>query len=212
MCGVYKPTNVISLSYGGQEADIPVSYQKRQCLEYMKLGLQGVSFLYASGDSGVSSMNTFSPLKSNTLTKNLDYPTEYGGTNGPTGCLGPSGNIFNPTWPGTCPFVTSVGATKVYPGSKVTDAQPESAVLDPILLHILLVAVSATSTLSLITSPRLSLRISKTTIHRIHTIVRCLQIRLRRQTLPQLLGVVTEYTIGLEEVSQTCLQMETMML
>jgi tripeptidyl-peptidase-1 len=56
-CGAYKPTNVISLSYGGQEADIPVSYQKRQCLEYMKLGLQGVSFLYASGDSGVSSKN-----------------------------------------------------------------------------------------------------------------------------------------------------------
>ncbi|KAN0104205.1 subtilisin-like protein [Hyaloscypha variabilis] len=114
MCGVYKPTNVISLSYGGQEADIPVSYQKRQCLEYMKLGLQGVSFLYASGDSGVS-----------------NYPPAFGGTDGPTGCLGPKGNVFNPTWPGTCPFVTSVGATKVYPGHKVTDPQPESAVLDP---------------------------------------------------------------------------------
>jgi tripeptidyl-peptidase-1 len=56
MCGVYKPTNVISISYGGQEADLPISYQKRQCLEYMKLGLQGVSFIFASGDSGVSSM------------------------------------------------------------------------------------------------------------------------------------------------------------
>jgi tripeptidyl-peptidase-1 len=55
MCGVYKPTNVISLSYGGQESDVPISYQKRQCLEYLKLGLQGVSFLFASGDSGVSS-------------------------------------------------------------------------------------------------------------------------------------------------------------
>lgn len=55
MCGVYKPANVISLSYGGQESDVPISYQKRQCLEYMKLGLQGVSFLFASGDSGVSS-------------------------------------------------------------------------------------------------------------------------------------------------------------
>ena len=55
MCGVYKPINVISVSYGGQEADLPISYQKRQCLEYMKLGLQGVSFLFASGDSGVSS-------------------------------------------------------------------------------------------------------------------------------------------------------------
>ncbi len=74
MCGVYKPTNVISLSYGGQEADIPVSYQKRQCLEYMKLGLQGVSFLYASGDSGVSSkIETFNTL-SNQLTHTQTIP------------------------------------------------------------------------------------------------------------------------------------------
>ena len=57
MCGTYKPTNVISLSYGGQESDLPITYQKRQCLEYMKLGLQGVSFLFASGDSGVSSQS-----------------------------------------------------------------------------------------------------------------------------------------------------------
>ncbi|RFU32816.1 hypothetical protein B7463_g3492, partial [Scytalidium lignicola] len=109
MCGVYKPTNVISLSYGGQEVDVPISYQKRQCLEYMKLGLQGVSFLFASGDSGVS-----------------NYP---GDIDGPTGCIGPNLDIFNPTWPGTCPYVTSVGATKVYPGHTVYE--PESAVLDP---------------------------------------------------------------------------------
>ena len=55
MCGVYQPTNVMSLSYGGQEQDVPLSYQRRQCLEFMKLGLQGVSFLFASGDSGVGS-------------------------------------------------------------------------------------------------------------------------------------------------------------
>ncbi|PQE05979.1 protease S8 tripeptidyl peptidase I protein [Rutstroemia sp. NJR-2017a BBW] len=109
MCGTFVPTNVISLSYGGQEFDLPISYQKRQCLEYMKLGLQGVSFLFASGDSGVS-----------------NYP---GDIDGPTGCIGPNLNIFNPTWPGTCPYVTSVGATKVYPGYSVYD--PESAVYDP---------------------------------------------------------------------------------
>tara|TARA_R110002060_G_scaffold46964_7_gene58102 strand:+ start:727 stop:1143 length:417 start_codon:yes stop_codon:yes gene_type:complete len=40
-------------------------------------------------------------------------------------------DVFNPTWPGTCPYVTSVGGTKVYPGSKVTDPHPESAVYDP---------------------------------------------------------------------------------
>lgn len=33
MCGVYKPTNVISVSYGGQEYDVPDYYQKRQCNE-----------------------------------------------------------------------------------------------------------------------------------------------------------------------------------
>jgi tripeptidyl-peptidase-1 len=55
-----------------------------------------------------------------------DYP---GDIDGPTGCLGPDLNIFNPTWPNTCPYVTNVGATKVYPGKTVYD--PESAVYDP---------------------------------------------------------------------------------
>lgn len=110
-CGVYKSTNVISLSYGGQEADVPIAYQKRQCNEYLKLGLQGVSFLFASGDAGVG-----------------NYPAPYG-DDGPTGCLGLKGNIFNPTWPNTCPYITNVGATKVYPGYTVYE--PESAVFDP---------------------------------------------------------------------------------
>ncbi|QKX58260.1 uncharacterized protein TRUGW13939_05381 [Talaromyces rugulosus] len=112
MCGVYKPTNVISVSYGGQEADLPLSYQRRQCLEFAKLGLQGVSFLFASGDSGVS-----------------NYPEKAGGIDGPTGCLGSDLDVFNPTWPNTCPYITNVGATKVYPGKTVSD--PESAVFDP---------------------------------------------------------------------------------
>ena len=34
-CGVYQPTNVISISYGGQESDLPASYQRRQCNEYV---------------------------------------------------------------------------------------------------------------------------------------------------------------------------------
>lgn len=110
-CGVYTPPNVISFSYGGQEADVPIAYQKRQCNEYLKLGLQGVSFLFASGDSGVS-----------------NYPAPYG-DDGPTGCLGAGEDVFNPTWPNSCPWVTNVGATKVYPGYGVGDN--ESAVYDP---------------------------------------------------------------------------------
>lgn len=74
---------------------------------YLKLGLQGVSFLFASGDAGVG-----------------NYPKPYG-----TGCLGPDDLIFNPTWPNNCPWITNVGATKVYPGKTVFE--PESAVFDP---------------------------------------------------------------------------------
>jgi tripeptidyl-peptidase-1 len=80
MCGVYKPTNVISLSYGVQEADLPANYQKRQCNEYMKLGLQGTSIFFASGDSGVAGR---------------------GGDGSENGCLGPSATVFNPPFPAT---------------------------------------------------------------------------------------------------------------
>jgi tripeptidyl-peptidase I len=54
-CGVYSPTNVISFSYELAEFNegTTESYQKRQCLEYMKLGLQGVSVVFSSGDAGV---------------------------------------------------------------------------------------------------------------------------------------------------------------
>lgn len=93
-CGVYKPTNVISISYGGQEADLPASYQQRQCNEYMKLGMQGVSILVASGDSGVAGP---------------------AGDDNADGCLG-TGNIFSPDFPATCPYLTTVGATYLPPG------------------------------------------------------------------------------------------------
>ena len=58
----------------------------------MKLGLQGVSIIYASGDSGVASR---------------------------TGCLN-GGGTFAPGFPASCPYVTSVGATQVVNGEPVT--------------------------------------------------------------------------------------------
>lgn len=86
-CGVYKPTNVISISYGGQEPDLPASYQQRQCAEIMKLGMQGVTTVVASGDSGVSGR----PVT------------------GDNGCI--NQKVFNPDFPATCPYILSVGAT-----------------------------------------------------------------------------------------------------
>ncbi|KAL4921471.1 peptidase S8/S53 domain-containing protein [Aspergillus aurantiobrunneus] len=82
-CGVYKPTNVISISYGGAEASLPVRYLRRQCHEWMKLGIQGVSVIVASGDNGVATAD----------------------------CLGEHGQIFDPGFPAVCPYITVAGAT-----------------------------------------------------------------------------------------------------
>ncbi|KAK3642200.1 Tripeptidyl-peptidase sed1 [Elasticomyces elasticus] len=100
-CGVYRPTNVISISYGGQESDLPVSYQKRQCNEFMKLGLQGISVCVSSGDSGVAG------------------PPGDGNADG---CLG-TGQIFSPDFAATCPYITTLGATVLPPGADVRKDQ-----------------------------------------------------------------------------------------
>jgi Predicted protease len=98
-CGVYEPTNVISISYGGNEADLPIAYQQRQCNEFMKLGMQGVSVVVASGDSGVA---------------------------GSSGCLGEDGKVFNPDFPASCPYLTAVGATVIPRGAGAKDHKEEA--------------------------------------------------------------------------------------
>ncbi|KAF2152969.1 subtilisin-like protein [Myriangium duriaei CBS 260.36] len=112
-CGGFAATKVISTSYGYNEADLTPFYEQRQCNEYMKLGLMGVSVLYSSGDYGVA------------------------GNGGQ--CLNPNGTFnngtsgkFNPSFPATCPYVTAVGATQVKPGTNIitdlaTGVQPEQA-------------------------------------------------------------------------------------
>ncbi|KAI0484995.1 Pro-kumamolisin, activation domain-containing protein [Xylariaceae sp. FL0804] len=102
-CGVYTPTKVISMSYGQAENDLPVNYSKRQCNEFMKLGLQGHSILAATGDYGVAS-----------------FPND-GSANG---CLGPDSTIFSPQYPNNCAWITAVGGTMLYPEQTVLD--PES--------------------------------------------------------------------------------------
>lgn len=69
----------------------------------MKLGLQGHTFVWASGDYGVAS---------------------FPGDDGSQGCLGDDQTIYNPSFP-TCPYVTNVGATRLYDNQTVND--PESA-------------------------------------------------------------------------------------
>jgi tripeptidyl-peptidase I len=53
-CGGIAAAYVISSSYGYNEADLTPFYEVRQCNEYLKLGLQGTTFVYSSGDNGVA--------------------------------------------------------------------------------------------------------------------------------------------------------------
>lgn len=56
-CGITISASVISTSYGMNEADVTPAYAQRQCNEYAKLGMQGVTVLYASGDYGVAGID-----------------------------------------------------------------------------------------------------------------------------------------------------------
>ncbi|KAG9079042.1 hypothetical protein FS749_008892 [Ceratobasidium sp. UAMH 11750] len=76
----------ISTSYGESEQTVPYDYAKRVCNSFAQLGARGVSLLFASGDSGVGAGSCQ--------------------TNTP-----PSRKQFQPVFPATCPYVTSVGAT-----------------------------------------------------------------------------------------------------
>lgn len=63
----------------------------------MKLGLQGTSIVFASGDDGVARRSG--------------------------ACLGSKHNIFTPGEPASCPYVTSVGATTLPSGKVPGDAE-----------------------------------------------------------------------------------------
>ena len=68
----------------------------------MKLGMQGVSIVIASGDSGVAGRD---------------------GDDSPNGCLG-GGTIFSPDFPASCPYLTALGATFLPEGADVnTDSE-----------------------------------------------------------------------------------------
>ncbi|TQV97062.1 protease S8 tripeptidyl peptidase I [Cordyceps javanica] len=99
-CGAFKPTNVISFSYGWGEEEYPAGY--RQCNEFMKLGLQGTSIVFSSGDAGVAGGN--------------------GGI-----CLGNEGKVFKPQLGAACPFVTTVGSTYLASGQQVGSAEQATA-------------------------------------------------------------------------------------
>jgi tripeptidyl-peptidase-1 len=80
----FVKTNVLSVSWGFDETDLTPAYMELLCNEYMKLGLQGISVIYSSGDGGVGGSDRTCPE-----------------------------GRFVPDFPASCPYVTAVGATQL---------------------------------------------------------------------------------------------------
>lgn len=90
---------VISTSYGDDEQTVPKSYAERVCKQFAQVGARGTTLFFSSGDRGLGSTNKcFSNDGKNTT-------------------------VFLPSFPASCPFVTTVGATMNF--------QPEEAAYRP---------------------------------------------------------------------------------
>ena len=78
---VTNPPQVLSISWGGGESNYDLTHQLGANVEFAKMGMQGVTIITASGDAGTGNTGFF-------------------------GC-----KKFDPTWPASSPYVTSVGGT-----------------------------------------------------------------------------------------------------
>ncbi|KAI1753568.1 subtilisin-like protein [Xylaria castorea] len=81
-----KLPQVISTSYGENEQSVPKSYALSVCNLMAQLGSRGVSVVFSSGDSGTGSACLSNDGKNTTK--------------------------FQPQYPASCPWVTSVGSTR----------------------------------------------------------------------------------------------------
>lgn len=89
-----NPPQVISISYSDDEQSVPIAYARRVCDLFAQAATRGISIIGSSGDGGAS------------------------GSGGDSTCVGPNGKRrFIPTFPSSCPWYTSVGATAGYGGS-----------------------------------------------------------------------------------------------
>lgn len=95
-CGSYQPPLVISISDAFNEAWYPRQYLERECLEYLKLGLQGVTVIAATGDWGPADQ----------VQMCIDPET---------GAANVSKGHFSSNFPASCPWVTAVGGTQLLP-------------------------------------------------------------------------------------------------
>ncbi|KAI0787596.1 peptidase S8/S53 domain-containing protein, partial [Fomes fomentarius] len=92
--------------YAGYNNADAIARIQRECTEIGKLSLTGMTFITCSSDNGVygTHANPFCDLIKNTTSQGEVAP-------------------FLPTFPSSCPYVTSVGATEVSPGKSVHDRE-----------------------------------------------------------------------------------------
>ena len=102
-CGTVQPSQVLLISYAANEINFTPGYLKRQCTDFLKLGLMGVSILVAAADCGPAGHGC-QCVNSNT---GEEYTDMFHGN-------------FNPTTPASCPYVTVVGGTALPAGAPVT--------------------------------------------------------------------------------------------
>ena len=116
-CGVANLTPVISISYSAGELYYTEAAVQRSCNEFMKLSLQGHTFVASSGDYGVAGHPPEADSIGCVDRTNLNSTSTTDGT------------VFNPQFPASCPYVLSVGATQLNSGQTVDDT--EVAMLAP---------------------------------------------------------------------------------
>ncbi|KAJ3572260.1 hypothetical protein NP233_g3200 [Leucocoprinus birnbaumii] len=92
-----NPPLSISTSYGDDEQTVPRTYAQRACAGFAQLGARGVSLMFSSGDGGVGD-NDDNPATQQCFTNDGKNTTR-----------------FIPSFPASCPFVTTVGGTAFIP-------------------------------------------------------------------------------------------------
>ncbi|THX23417.1 subtilisin-like protein [Aureobasidium pullulans] len=89
-----SPPQVISISYSDDEQTVPLAYARKVCDLLAQAAARGISVIGSSGDGGAAGTGTTST------------------------CVGPDGkHRFVPTFPSSCPWITTVGATASYGGT-----------------------------------------------------------------------------------------------
>ncbi|KAJ7635881.1 peptidase S8/S53 domain-containing protein [Mycena rosella] len=105
-CGSTPPPRVISNSRADFEYRLSPFYAARQCAEFAKLGLMGVTVLFSAGNFGAAGTTRGYCLDDN-------------------GSVNLNATHFNPGWPGACPWITSVGGTQVKANASTSDGVVE---------------------------------------------------------------------------------------